>query len=312
MDGDAVDLTYFWLATKTIRRSGSEDEGTRDPIVLTINQDGDDSVEATFEVRSVRDHAPGQAAIHAVECALPIVHPYQVNESSVRVGVRGKDRWEPERLFLWGAGHPVASLEGPEAGAATAPPVIVPIAVRDRPPKLSVDPKEGSLTAPLHLVRTGWDEMPIRRLWLLLSTSDSRYAGTDSPVTLQISGQDGLAVSFDLPKRYQDYLKRSQSNWFEIVPPDAFNRASVRSISLSIGGPDQWIPSRIFVFGLESAPGVDPRGTGIVPLVALEPGEAGMKLSGDLRRGRQSVELPLADYRPSMHGPGVVLQAAAR
>lgn len=287
MSGDPLIMGQLWLGVRTRKRPVEEDEGTGSPIVLTINQDGVDLIDYTFSRYAENELYRGQAAIKMVGYYdQQAIQPHLLNESSIRIGIRGNDKWEPEAFFLWGErnwdqnswAHPIAANSNPDT--------------------LSTQRSEGKLSTPLHLVHTGWDGMPIRRLWLLLGTADVSDAGTNSPVKLQISGANGLLVDYDLPESAQDDLERNRSNWYEMAPPTPFTRGDIRNIRLAIAGNDKWLPSWIFLFGVSNGPGEEVWGASVVPLVHV-PGNS-QWLSTDATEGKGYIDLELAKYTPSM------------
>src|SRR5262245_55521651 len=89
-----------------------EDSGTDSSIVLIINETGGkpDLLHHTFPDTAQRDQETGQANVYAItkdeiQAPLgesPLFSADQLNESSVRVGIRGEDKWRPEAFFVWG------------------------------------------------------------------------------------------------------------------------------------------------------------------------------------------------------------------
>jgi hypothetical protein len=81
--------------------------------------------------------------------------------------------------------------------------------------------------------------------------------------------------------------------------PFAFTRAQLlpNSISLAIDGDDQWVPSSLFMFGLDSHSFANRPVSQVVPLVHLPLWNLG-ELSTDPNEGRSEVVLPLVPLLP--------------
>ena len=278
-----------------------EDSGTNSSIVLIINETGGrpDLLHHTFLDTAQRDQEPGQANVYEItkdeiQAPLgesPLFSADQLNESSVRVGIRGDDAWRPQTVFVWGE-----QTDG----------LIMPLALTmdlDRPIVghvlngivLSTDPSEGVTSFALGRVRLGPASQRLQRLILLLVTADQEDAGTDDKIELQIVTRDGrVVVNHVFGDTAQDDLERAQANLY-IVPLDnkldtPFSRDELNddAIRLSIKGRDAWLPERLFLFGTEDIGQPD----SVVPLVHLPVWSFG-QLSGDSDEGDDSVKLPL-------------------
>ena len=278
-----------------------DDSGTDSSIVLIINETGGkpDLLHHTFPDTTQSDLETGQANVYAItqeeiQAPLgesPLFSAEQLNESSVRVGIRGNDLWRPEAFFVWGEQN-----DG----------LIIPLALTmdlDRQVVghvlngivLSTDPSEGKTSFALGRVRPGLPSQRLERLILLLVTADVKDAGTDDRIELQIVTKDGrVVVNHVFEDTPQDDLEQAQANFY-IVPLDnkvdtPFSRDELNedAITLRIKGRDQWVPARLFLFGTEDIGQPD----FVVPLVHLPVWPLG-PLSEDPKEGKDFVTLPL-------------------
>jgi hypothetical protein len=145
---------------------------------------------------------------------------------------------------------------------------------------------------PLRLVGLGSADMPIQRLLLLVSTADEGDAGTEDLVQLEIRGPNGpLFFSKVITDTPQKDLDRGLANWYEftVSPPFTMHDFNVAqgAITLTMLGEDAWLPSSLFLFGLDTATG---RPTKLVPMAAHPVWDKGW-LSSDEGEGKPQVRL---------------------
>ena len=167
--------------------------------------------------------------------------------------------------------------------------------------KLSIDKDdtEAKPSMPVKLVAKGDRNMQINRLMLLVMTegtsSTSSPHETDDPIELEVTTSDGIAVKFEIPDTPQLDLERGQANLYSIPVSVPFSKRSLNrdSIVLRIKGSDRWLPSKLFLFGLDDAMG---RPEAIVPLVHI-PNWTLDSLSSDSSEGEEQVTLPLVVER---------------
>jgi len=244
--------------------------GTRDPIVLIVNENGIDRLHYTF---------PGdyhhKAELYEVNVAANNIIPENLNNSSIRVGIRGEDLWRPEHFVVWG--------ERFTGGA------IIPLAIETGLIGISADASEGNLSFPLRLVGLGNEDMPINRLLMLMTTAEED-AETNSPITLQISSEGSPIVDFDFPDTPQWDQEWGQANLYFVPVISPFTKRGLArdAISLRIRGDDAWLPASFFLIGLDDAKG---RPEALVPLVHVRNWTLGW-LSTDTSEGVPSVRLP--------------------
>jgi hypothetical protein len=101
-------INTLWIGMKTA--VGSSDAGTDDSIVLIINEGGEpvDAVHLTLRDTAQNDQEVGQANLYQIDLKDETPRegrtfdPQKLNESSVRVGIRGSDAWLPGSCFVWG------------------------------------------------------------------------------------------------------------------------------------------------------------------------------------------------------------------
>lgn len=196
----------------------------------------------------------------------------------VRLATTSSDKWEPELALVWAT----SKQEGN-----------VPLAMEtDLPYRLSTDPSEGSVSAPLRRVKVGTEETAIERLLLVVVTYDAPYAGTDAPISLRVTTPVDKAVDHVITDTPQTDLEIDTANIYEIPVERAFRKAELRGqaggeIRLSIHGSDKWVPKRLCLFGLDQP--VE-RPETVVSLAKIrDPGP----LSVDPAKGVPSISLPL-------------------
>jgi hypothetical protein len=305
-------LRTLWAGMLT---GTSEDAETDSSIVLIMNERGGkpDLLHHTFPDTAQRDQEAGQANVYEITekdirgplNESPLFSADQLNDSSIRVGIRGVDAWRPEAFFVWGEQD-----DG----------LIMPLALTsdlDRPIVghvlngivLSTDASRGKTSFALKRVRRGTASQRLQRLILLLVTADKENAGTDDKIELQIVTSTGrLVVNHIFPDTSQDDLERGQANLY-IVPLDnefdtPFSREELNDDSIRlriIGREDQWLPQRLFLFGTEDVGQPD----FVVPLVHLPVWPFG-PMSTDSEEGEKFVKLPLV---PGLSGPPTITKS---
>lgn len=273
--------------------------GTDSRIVLIINERGGDPdlLHHTFPDTKQEDQEKNQANVYQItkkeikeEGQLFGVD--QLNESSIRVGIRGEDKWIPDTFFVWGEQD-----DG----------VIMPLALSldlpssSNPIVLSTDASEGKTSAALRRVRLGNDDLNLHRVLLLLITADQEDAGTSDKIELQIFTKNGiLVVNHIIPNTRQDDLKRAQANLYVVPVVRKFtagfskNELNDDSIFLRITGDEAWRPASLFLFGVSDNRN-PPRA--VVPLVHLPVWPFGA-LSSNIDEGEQVMKLPLLPPGP--------------
>jgi len=269
-------MRRIWTAmlTRNVSQSATDSRP-----VLIMNEDGFDRLHHTFGETPQDDQEQGEANLYEVSVASQRITPENLNNSSIRMGIRGDDAWRPEHILVWGERFTGGS--------------IVPIAVETGlTTTLSTDASEGRLSVPLRKVALGLSTMPIRRLLVLMTTSNQRNAGTNSTIELQIRSGTNLVVSSRIPDTPQSDQERAQANLYFVSVSAPFTKRSLTdsSMRLSIQGTDAWLPASFFVFGLDDASG---RPESMVPLVHFRTWPF-RQLSTDSGEGVASVTLPLA------------------
>src|ERR1051325_468331 len=173
-------INTLWIGMVT--SSTADNSSTDSPIVLIINETGDetDVVQFTFPDTVQSDQESGQANLYEIkeeEFATRggrVFDPLKLNESSVRIGIRGDDAWIAASIFVWGQQLdglivPLALLTARESGSAQLPNFTISTDIDDAP--------RSSVALPR--TKLGSSVVTIRRLILLLSTADKDNAGTD-------------------------------------------------------------------------------------------------------------------------------------
>jgi hypothetical protein len=286
-------IDALWIAMKT---AVGPDTGTDSSIVLIINEGGEpvDAVHATLPDTAQNDQESGQANLYQLELRDETPHEsrtfdtQKLNDSSVRVGIRGSDAWSPGSCFVWGR-----STDG----------LIIPLALNvvkqgfqsgeNSTMIISTDRDEGRTSFCVRRVQPGDDFTGSTRLILILTTADQNDAGTDDTITLRITDTLGqVLVNQTFTDTPQDDLERAQANFYYADVKGAIIRTNLtdKSIELSINGNDAWLPASLFLFGLDAREGETVRF--VTPLVHLPEWPFG-SLSTDTTEGTPSVALPV-------------------
>jgi len=201
----------------------------------------------------------------------------------IRLSTTSSDMWEPELGIVWGSSKAKGT---------------VPLAMEvDVPYKLSSDPKEGLVSAPLKRVIMGTDDTLIHRLLAVFVTYDAPYAGTDDSVSLRVTTSQGKVANYVISDTPQTDLEIDTANIYEIPVERPFRRSELRDsasaeMKLTIHGSDKWVPKKIFLFGLDHA---EERPEHVVALTKMyDPGP----LSADPTEGVPSLILPVERNAP--------------
>jgi len=264
-----MEIPFLTLAALT---RNTNDAGSGDRLNLTINIGGIDVAVAEF----VANHPRSRGYLRRAEAVVSF-QTTSLTDSSVRIGTRGDDAWAPQHILLIGQDsrnrvHPIAMET-------------------DLTQWLSTDASEGALTIPLRLLAPAQLNTPIRRVLLVVRTANEDDAGTDDPVQLQITGSG--TIFFSQAINTQDDLDRGKSNWYEfpVVATSAFTLSDLRNAhaeaTLTMLGDDAWLPSGLFLFGLDTASG---RPTQVIPLAEQAVWRDGW-LSTDADEGREVAHL---------------------
>jgi hypothetical protein len=272
-----------WLAALT---RDEDDAGSQDRFNLSVNIDGTDVFRHDFLLGW---NLPGQGPARlrdgqaGLEQGAPPPAPFdsdKLTHSSVRVGLRGDDAWAPKHVMLIGRAQPDFT-----------PGRFLALAMETEIERwLSADSDEGRLTMPVRRVGAGTSTTPIRRVLLLVYTDRASDVDTESDIKLQIAASGQLM----LDQKITHDLKRVRAYWHFLPVERPFTRADIASkgsIHLHILGTDAWLPTTVFVFGLDTEEG---RPNEVVTLSAIPKWDLGW-LSTDPSEGAASVTLPLSN-----------------
>jgi len=271
-----------WLAALT---KDEDDAGSKNQFNLTVDIDGGDVFGQDFLLgwnlpgqggTGLRD---GQAGLQQGQPPAAPFESSQLTNSSVRLGLRGDDAWGPRHVLVLGRARP-----------DFAPGRTLALAMEtDIDRWLSADSDEGRLTMPVRLVAAGTSDTVIRRVLLLIYTDRGGDIDTESDIKLQIAASGQLM----LDKKITHDLDQVRAYWHFLEVERPFTRADVVSkgaIHLSILGADAWLPTTVFVFGLDTEEG---RPNEVVTLSAVPKWALGW-LSTDPSEGAASVALPIS------------------
>jgi hypothetical protein len=314
-------ITRLWTGMRTW---DIEDAGTPNPIVLIIHDNGqDDLLHHTLPPKNSpqSDLKRGRSNLYEVVLASPIdifqgqggFQPGNLQPSSIRVGIRGGDAWQPEDIFVFGA-------------SGDAP---VPLALARRiTKKLSTqqkddpnDPFGARISIPIPPVTVGHHEADIVGLIVLMLTgADGLKTGDSVELRIKKQGPPGQAptdslVDFDMPasavassapdsaQGEQFHQKRNEASFYYVGGHDflqpSFKKtdldpgAQAGSITLQVQGDGSWQPASFFIFGIGREPEVH---GALIPLAHIPDwGQSGM---GTLKGGKSPTPLSVAQDPP--------------
>lgn len=273
----------LWLAMLTHNTSNA---GTDDETVLIVNTGGSrDRVHHTFYDSAQRDQEKGEANLY--DFPTSFLESDDLNASSVRVGIRGDDTWRPENLFVW------AETDGPIIPLAIVTDITKDLSTDPGPEKVSPHP---ALSIPITRARVGSETTGLDELLMLMTTADTKYAGTDSKIELQVSAGGALAVNFEFPLTPQQDQERAQANWYFVPVNNPLTKADITNVSLRIKGEDKWTPENFFLFGFDTRGDIRP--FSMVPLVHEREWTHGSMSTDSPKEGESSVTLDLVVSPP--------------
>lgn len=264
--------------------------------VLIINQDGRDVFNQGVNLEGFKPEATGLIRVDDIESNN--INPSLLNQSSMRLALKGGGVWKPNNFIVWG--------EMEQKTASLYPPEIVPLAFENDITKTITT--SGTATGdvftsiPLRLLKKGDSNMRINRLFFIVFTTWSTDdVGTDSPITLQITTADGnTVVNYLFPDTPQDDFDEDTFCSYLVPVNSSFSRNELNnsSVRISIGGDDWWSPKAVYIFGLDDATGHPEQ---MVPLVSIHSWNAILdELSSDPTEGSQYVTLPLYKIPPDL------------
>jgi hypothetical protein len=283
-----IDKLWLVTLTKNEDNAGTDTGGLN----LTINIDGEDVVDHQFGfMGGSGGHlgpdsgwlSDGQAAISGgpygnpgFDLSTPIDSSLLTN-SSIRVGIRSDDAWGPDSILVLGN---------------TQRRIIALAMETELESWLSTDTTEGKLTMPIRMVSPGTSSTVIRRVLLLTFTGSGIDVETDSRLVLEITAGGSIALVQELPDTPQDDQEQYTANWYVLDAEVPFTRGDVLSnggIKLVTLGDDAWVPTQVFIYGLDTAEG---RPNEVVHLVSIVDWDLGA-LSTDHNEGKEFVPLPV-------------------
>ena len=188
----------------------------------------------------------------------------------MRLGLRGDNAWAPKHVMVMGRAQPDFT-----------PGRVLALAMEtDIDRWLSADSDEGRLTMPVRRVGAGTSNTIIRRVLLLIYTDRGSDVDTESDIKLQIAASGQLM----LDQKITHDFNQVRAHWHFLEVERPFTRADIVSkgaIHLSILGTDAWLPTTVFVFGLDTEEG---RPAEVVTLSAIPKWDLGW-LSTDTSEG---------------------------
>lgn len=274
----------FTSICAAVRTSDERFSGTRKRPWLIINQGGIDRVNREMlSLETVGSFKRGESLYYYQ--SLPAEDLGELRDDQVGPGdlyVRlvnaSTNLWRPQLVFIWARSR--------ERG-------IMPLALEtDMSRGLSGARHEGTLSGPVRRVSAGGDEMPIRRLLMIVLTYDAPYAGTDDPIFLRVSTPEGTVVNHEVTDTPQTDLEMNTANIYWLPVEHPFTRAELRGegseVRLGILGSDKWAPKKVYIFGVDR---ISERPESVVSLARIiEPGPLSVDPSEGVPSVRLSVE----------------------
>jgi hypothetical protein len=278
-----VKLSTIYLGLRT---GSAEDAGTDSRGAVVVNGKQFTFLEDTFQ----QDLEPNFANLYGISGGDGIeVTLEDLTDYSVLLLILGDDKWLPDTVVVWG--HRLSD------DAA------IPLAIEtDNERWLSTDWDEGSAVLPIRLVGQGSGDTVLNRSLLLIETSaEQDNDGTEDTINVDVFTKEGarrvhhqvLGQSGEHPLGGFSAPRALQPGDVDMdfVPVEIpFTKNEIARITLSTSGDDAWLPSRLFLFGLDTEFG---RPEALVPLVSIFTWPFG-RLSVDSTEGQASVNLPLA------------------
>ncbi|NJL75771.1 MAG: hypothetical protein HC892_12880 [Saprospiraceae bacterium] len=257
-----LETIYFAFSTLKLRNSG-----TKSNPVLILGDYQRDLLHHTFEVgeEGIKEGTSNLLEIDVMGRELQIYY------SLLRLGIRGTDAWSPEFVFVFGKKKVDAGLSFQPIGL-----LYFPIET------LSGDAKEGVISLPLKRADLGGYYNTLSRILILVKNSKAEYAGTKSPIRLEVYLRDGVLLNYTFPA---GQLENSNDVFFTILKTErVFYATEITAIKLFIEGTDQWTPESMWVMALDDMPD---EFEAVVPLVTLQDWKSsGLgKLSTDPNKG---------------------------
>ena len=272
-----MELSRIWISILT---KGDEDAGTNEGITLKISTQNTTRIDRYIPYSNDTNRTgPGfedqpyldrkEANLYHIPVRGTNIVPEDLfsDDAEVLLGIKGDNAWAPQHIFLWGE----------TAHTRQVFPLVI---ETDIEPWLSTDSSEGPEFLQLRTIQKGDAAMTINRLLLVtltegtsrddsIWTDPNPYFGTDDPVHIEISRQGETVVSYEIADSPQTDFDSGFANMYFFPAKAPFSKAELdsESIVLTLGGQDEWVPRKLFLFGLNTAEG---RANAIVPLVYLD------------------------------------------
>jgi len=270
-------LSKLWFAIATDK---SRSAGTKSSLVLIVSNRHFDLLHHTLEPTDVQEE--GETSLYYFDFSKVGIEAYPY-DTFIRIGIRGDDAWRPKHVVVWAE----------EADTQRIYPLAVDTNMYVR---LSGDANEGPISTPIRQVYSGGGYSNIGRLMMIVTTADTRHAGTKSQIELEIEDHDSLVGEIIIPDS-GDSLEQAQASIHIMEVNEMFEPRTMRSIILKMKGDDAWLPQSLFLFGLEGREG---RPNYAVPLVHIPDWKAADLgwISGDKSEGDPEVKLFLSFGNP--------------
>jgi hypothetical protein len=242
-----LEKLHLLITTQKVRESG-----TKSKPVLILTENNRDLLHHTFHLPEggIEDGSTQLLTLDVSKLNLPL---YFQNR---RIGIRGADAWWPEHIFLWGINANPTEYDQTE---------FVPMGIDYfQPYKLSTDETEGRISIGLRHCHLGGNYNLLNRLMLIIVNDEKRYAGTNNPVVVKISTEDGLLTQFDIPARQLQQPGQAFSALHFIDKKFFVNK--IRSVEVEIKGEDSWMPKSFWLLALDDQPD---EWEAVVPLVNI-------------------------------------------
>lgn len=258
----ASNIRDLYLAVTTENRRHS---GTKNTIVLIVTYDGIDRLHHTLGDPNQRELNEGETKLFSMNLDLPHgttkygrIDPDRLTNSSIRIGIRGRDRWRPEKILIWGI-----DWDGNWVPLGYEPEVVFPYESGIDCGFLSIDPNDDSvydptleypfpgsrISMPVRLLKAGNNKTLIKSINLIVTTKNEKYSGTASPIYFKIIDNNGVVVDWQIPDSPQHGQDKGQTFLHKVPIYRPFRQVDIKEMYLEIAGMDLWKVESVFVFG---------------------------------------------------------------
>jgi hypothetical protein len=257
-----LETIYLAFTTSKLRNAG-----TNSSPVIILGDFQKDLLHHTFDLgeKGIRE---GESELLELDVTGRELSTYA---QYLRLGIRGNDAWMPEFVFLFARKQMEVGFTFQPIGILYQPGIT-----------LSGDEKEGPISIPMKRADLGGYYNTLNRIIILFKNHKAEYAGTKSPIRLEVHGRNELLLDYTFPA---ERLVSSNDVFFTIATTNrVFYQTEITAVKLFIEGTDQWTPKSAWILAVDDMPD---EYEAVVPLVIIPDWETtGLgKLSTDTNKG---------------------------